>query len=273
MISNVVIKKQPTTNSSFISQVYIVPLPDFTVYPEKINDGREKYWKLPFKLLKLLFWPRGHILKGKENLSPFLRMIRKDISAEIYDNPSMAAVIDFKWKAARNHFLRHSLIYIVFALTFAFVTDSIKGSVKFSEEHENSIFLSWFPYVLFYWIGFYLLNTERIQIKYDGWKRYFSLYNFFDLFSVILPLVTVSAGIGFNLVLYFNNINLEGEGEITDDQLQEILKFIRISITLDSFAVIVIWMEILLVSFSEFSKYKNHNIHNINYCNFFLKKN
>src|SRR4051794_37936514 len=96
---NILSNKKPI---ALISQVYIVPLPDFTVYPEKINVEQEKYWKIFLKLLKLLFWPRGHIHQGtkekqeKVNLSPFMKMLRKDLkenSAEIYDNPSIAAVI------------------------------------------------------------------------------------------------------------------------------------------------------------------------------------
>jgi hypothetical protein len=241
MISNVVTKKQPTTNPSLISQVYMVPLPDFTVYPGKLNDQRDKYWKIPFKLLKLVFWPRGHILKGKENLSPFLKMIRKDNSAEIYDNPSMAAVIDFKWKAARNHFLRRSFIYVIFGLTFALII----GVNKSASKAVNSASLGLFIYVLMYWLGFYVLNTERIQLKYDGWKRYFSLYNFFDLFSVILPLVAVSVNFGMRI----KYIDLVDSDELTDTQINEIQKDIRMVKILNSFTIIVMWMELFLVSF------------------------
>src|SRR5205807_1891605 len=84
------------------SRVYMVPLPDFTVYPE-----RGRWWKNPFKFLISLFWLRSHILR-EENVSPFGRMTRRTRSinsAEIYDNPSMVAVVDLKWRAARSYFL------------------------------------------------------------------------------------------------------------------------------------------------------------------------
>src|SRR5215469_14615296 len=99
MISNIVSKKKSIPSPSLLNQVYMVPLPDFTVHPDNFEDKRVENWKIPFKFLKLAFWPRGHTLKKEDKLSSFLRMIRDENSAESYDNPSMAAVIDFKWNA------------------------------------------------------------------------------------------------------------------------------------------------------------------------------
>ncbi|RGB22453.1 hypothetical protein C1646_822539 [Rhizophagus diaphanus] len=237
IISDLVSKTTSAPSSSLINQVYMVPLPDFIVYPEKFEDKRVEYWKIPFKLLKLLFWPRGHVLKKKHQMSPFLRMIRADNGAEIYDNPSMAAVIDFKWNAARNHFLRHALIYVVFALLFAFLNGAIKG-ISFDSDLGVIIML-----VLFYWLGFYLLNTERIQLKFEGWRRYFSFYNFFDLFSVIFPLVLNSLDIYFG----FKFPDPDEEPEKFQEQFVEIIRDIRLFIILNSFAVLVMWLELFLL--------------------------
>ncbi|CAG8626949.1 10292_t:CDS:2 [Funneliformis mosseae] len=224
-ISNLVNKEFKTP--SLINQVYMVPLPDFTVYPEGIDDKREEYWKIPFKLLRLLIWPRGHIIKKEEKLSPFLRMIRNDNSAAIYDNPSIAAVIDFKWNAARKYFLRHVVVYFVFALTYALLTSAIKGSNRVIAKVEAylDVYLI-IANVFFYWLGFYILNTERVQLKYDGWKRYFSVYNFFDLFSVILPLITATIHI-FEL----------------EQSPQDFRKFT----ILNSFTILTMWMELFLL--------------------------
>ncbi|CAG8710957.1 22959_t:CDS:2, partial [Rhizophagus irregularis] len=233
------VSKTTAPNSSLINQVYMVPLPDFTVYPEKVfEDKRVENWKIPFKFLKLLFWPRGHVLRKKHHMSPFLRMIREDNAAQIYDNPSMAAVIDFKWKAARNYFLRHALIYVVFAFLFAIITNAIKG---ISERISSASWLALVLYFLFYWFGFYLLNTERIQLKYEGWRRYFGLYNFFDLFSVILPLVIASLSlyIGFKVVLDFD--------EESQEQIEEIIRDVRIYTIFNSFAILVMWLELFLL--------------------------
>ncbi|GBC40667.1 uncharacterized protein OCT59_029180 [Rhizophagus irregularis] len=226
-------------SSSLINQVYMVPLPDFTVYPEKFEDKRVEYWKIPFKFLKLLFWPRGHVLRKKHHMSPFLRMIREDNGAEIYDNPSIAAVIDFKWKAARNHFLRHALIYVVFAFLFAI----INGAIEVIGEKIASGYINIVMLILFYWLGFYLLNTERIQLKYEGWRRYFGLYNFFDLFSVIFQLVMTS----FLLYLLLTIPNQDEEPEKYQEQAENYLRNYRIYIILSSFAVLVMWLELFLL--------------------------
>ncbi|RIA85669.1 hypothetical protein C1645_830442 [Glomus cerebriforme] len=211
---------------SLINQIYVVPLPDFIVYPDNFDEKREAYWKIPFKFLKLLFWPRGHVFKKESQMSPFLRMIRKDDSAEIYDNPSMAAVIDFKWNAARNHFLRHALIYLMYALIYAILTDSIKGATEVLSTLYGIILL-----VLFYWLGFYLLNTERIQLKYEGWKRYIGLYNFFDLISVIIPMAVICSNIYYGL-------------KYNDNNPQNIEQALAI---FNSFAILIMWIELFLV--------------------------
>src|SRR5688572_12954829 len=115
-------------NSLLIDQVYTAPLPDFTVYPEGIEYKPCPYWKFPFIILRLLIWPRGHVIEDEKKLSPFLRMIRNDNSAEIYDNPTIAAVIDSKWKAAKWYFFRHALCYFIFGLIFAIIAIGFRPS-------------------------------------------------------------------------------------------------------------------------------------------------
>ncbi|CAB4493724.1 uncharacterized protein OCT59_018961 [Rhizophagus irregularis] len=235
IFSDIVNKTISTNSSSLINQVYMVPLPDFTVYPEKFEDKREEYWKIPLRFLKLLFWPRGHVIKKKNHLSPFLRMIREDNSAEIYDNPSMAAVIDFKWNAARNHFLRHGLIYLAFAIIFAL----LNGAIQIEQVEGGFDFVGLIiALVLFYWLGFYLLNTERIQLKYEGWRRYFGLYNFFDLFSVIFPLVITSISLYYEISAAFSPEEENDVKYTTQSQIVTILV---------SFAVLVMWLELFLL--------------------------
>jgi hypothetical protein len=235
-------------SAALISQVYIVPLPDFTVYPEKIDEKQVKFRVTLFKLIKLLFWPRGHIetknKKGKENLSPFMKMIRKDLkenSAEIYDNPSIAAVIDFKWNAAKNYFLRHALTYVIFAFIFAILTNAIKDSENRLDKPQNSFtsVVKILLQILLFWLGFYLLNTERIQLKYNGWKRYVSVFNFFDLVSVIMPLAVVIVK------------------TVVNHETRDIKIF-------SSFAILTVWLEIFLVSF--YLLFRIYKYYGINYC-------
>ncbi|CAB5181139.1 unnamed protein product, partial [Rhizophagus irregularis] len=170
------------------NQIYMVPLPDFIVYPEGIDDKRDKLWKIPLKHLKMLIWPRDHIIEKEEKMSPFLRMVRNENRAEIYDNPSIAAIIDFKWNSAKKLFLRQVFIHLVFAFIYA-----LHVSKPHVPNGHGKVLRNCLRECSFYWIiliGLYLLNIERIRIKYNGWKRYLSFYNFFDLFSVIFPLLT-----------------------------------------------------------------------------------
>ncbi|GBB98519.1 hypothetical protein RclHR1_03250013 [Rhizophagus clarus] len=51
-----------------VTNLRVVPLPDFTVYPEDIDQKAPK-WKIPFLLLKILLKPRGHfLLRYPENI-------------------------------------------------------------------------------------------------------------------------------------------------------------------------------------------------------------
>ncbi|CAG8773266.1 17984_t:CDS:2, partial [Cetraspora pellucida] len=61
-------------SSSVLSNLRVVPLPDFTVYPPGVIKD---YTKVPFifRFLKMLIWPRGYIITEDSHCSPFLRTI------------------------------------------------------------------------------------------------------------------------------------------------------------------------------------------------------
>ncbi|CAI2173467.1 14311_t:CDS:2 [Funneliformis geosporum] len=216
------------------NQVYMVPLPDFTVYPDGIHDKQRGFWSLPIVLLTLLFWPRNHIIEEEDKLSPFLRMIRNDYTTDVYDNPSIAAVIDFKWNAARTYFVRQALTYLVFGITYTVLTNSIDGIGK--PEGSKSVLVL---VVIFYWLGFYLLNTERVQLKYVGWRRYFSVYNFFDLFSVILPFTVASIQVYYGISAY---IRTEAHSMSSYFNLDD-----KVFTIFNSFTILTMWIEIFLL--------------------------
>ena len=65
----------------------------------------------------------------------------------------MAAVIDFKWSAARKYFLRHAFAYFIFAFNIALITDVIKGvNEKMFEKSETFYYPYAFVNLLFYWL-------------------------------------------------------------------------------------------------------------------------
>ncbi|CAH1764504.1 7090_t:CDS:10, partial [Entrophospora sp. SA101] len=216
------------TNSSSLISLKLVPLPDFTVFPKETKLQIINYRKLPLKLLKLLIWPRGYVIKKESNLSPFLRAVKHDKHGLIYDNPSIEAVIDFKWSSARNHFLRHTALYFIFALLFGLLTGAVKNDSLIYNGNANigEKIITFSMSSLFYYLGYYILASEIIQLFHEGFRRYISVYNFFDLASVVMPLVTYTC------------IKLIKSNE------QSLTQRLTIAI---AFTVLVMWIELFLL--------------------------
>ncbi|CAB4425400.1 unnamed protein product [Rhizophagus irregularis] len=206
-ISNIT-SREFITSPLHVSQVFIVPLPNFTVYPEKINY-EQNYWMVPIKLLKLLIWPRGHVFEEEETLSPFLRMIRNNDSAEIYDNPSIAAIIDYKWNSARGFFLRHAILYLLFALMFSFVADAVKD-ISLAMQGINSKFL---------------MHRWLLSMFY---------------FIVICPLMVASAQLYYYLSTV-PSIKIDMDGDFNPE------KVLRIMTICNSFSILLVWLQLALV--------------------------
>ncbi len=124
------LKKSKVTDeeTTQVTTLRVVPLPDFTVYPTNMTDRTHNNWMIPLKLVKIFFWPRGYLIRNDDQRSPFLKLIRTNENEFLYDNPAMEACINFKWSAAKNHFIRHFLLFIVFSLAFAFSTGIIYNS-------------------------------------------------------------------------------------------------------------------------------------------------
>ncbi|CAI2162514.1 19915_t:CDS:10 [Funneliformis geosporum] len=202
--------------------VRVVPLPDFTVFPTKATDRTYNNWMIPLKLIKIIFLPRLYLVNDKSYFSPCLEFLSKNKNEQLYDNPSMEACIDFKWGAARNHFLRHFALFIAFSFTFAYVSGNSEGFA--------------FPRVLFFYLGYYLLATELVQSKHEGLKKYFSIYNLLDLASIILAVVTM-----INFVIFRYNDNDQNEKNENTDEIKN-------GIILQAFAILLLWLELLLLT-------------------------
>ncbi|PKC55917.1 hypothetical protein RhiirA1_474800, partial [Rhizophagus irregularis] len=170
-------------------------------------------------------------------MSPFLRMIRADNGAEIYDNPSMAAVIDFKWNAARNHFLRHALIYVVFALLFAILNVifplvinslDIYFGTKFPDpDEEPEKFQEQFVQITRDYRLFIIFNSFAVLVM---WLELFLLLRYFErsgayiyilvnIFKQIIPflifILVVVLGFGHAMFVLLNdtaNIDIKPDG-------------------------------------------------------------
>ncbi|CAI2190107.1 18742_t:CDS:2, partial [Funneliformis geosporum] len=182
-----------------LTNLRVVPLPDFTVYPKGNNNYQKPpNWKIPFLLLKVIFIPKGYTVQKDEQRSPFLRFIRHDENDEYYDNPAMEACINFKWKSARNHFILQIILYMLYALSFGLLTGVVgvfKAGVLF-----------YILVIIFYYLGYYLLAKEVIQLHYDKWK-YFTFYHIVDFLSRAAPLASYTAFLITKLRSGINNDN------------------------------------------------------------------
>ncbi|RGB37948.1 hypothetical protein C1646_23598 [Rhizophagus diaphanus] len=155
----------------------------------------------------------------------------------VFDNPAMEAVIDFKWEYARSHFLRHALLFVCFALLFAVLTGALKNSfvvnnVRANANDEGNVHIRAFVKLLifiFYYLGYYLLASEIVQFYHEGWRRYISVYNFFDLASIIMPLAA-----------YTVTWVRESRGTVPINQVQQ-------STVAMSFTILVLWIEMFLL--------------------------
>ncbi|RHZ80167.1 hypothetical protein Glove_139g300 [Diversispora epigaea] len=138
-------------------KVYMVPLPDFTVSPKSLEDNSKNYSKYFWFLLTSL-WPRRKVINDPKDMSPFHRVIHEEKGYEIYQTPTIMAILDFKWSAAHK--------------------------IKSNTILKISLFV-------YMYTGWYLIVTEVLQFIREGRRRYFNIYNIFDLVSVLLPLLDI----------------------------------------------------------------------------------
>ncbi|RHZ60909.1 hypothetical protein Glove_350g151 [Diversispora epigaea] len=213
-------------------KVYKVPLPDFTAYPKGLKDHSDNYLWFLFTLFRIIWWPRKNVIKETSEMSPFLRVIYEEETAEIYRTPTIIAVSAFKWSAARRHFIRHIIVYLLYYITYTItvISYSFTGestSVTNLFKTESAGVIKTFSTFIYYYTGWYLIITEIVQLRREGWKRYISIYNMFDIASVILPFAVIVAGVLSDLEV----INLE----------------YSVYNTVLAFTVLVMWLEVLLL--------------------------
>ncbi|CAG8599051.1 8613_t:CDS:2 [Diversispora eburnea] len=178
-------------------KVYKVPLPDFMVYPKGLKDHHENYYWFLFTLFRIFWLPRKNVINNISEKSPFLRVIHEEKSFEIYQTPAIMSILDFKWPAARQHFIRHIILYILYVISFSTIIGSYSSNIAYLFKTESKIILKISIFVYCY-TGWYLIVTEIMQSIREGWRRYLNIYNMFDLASVFLPLAC-------NIVMVLNS--------------------------------------------------------------------
>jgi hypothetical protein len=168
----------------------VVPLPNFTI--NDIPKERKKYnlKKIILNIFLIIFIPRRYkINRGDmKKLSPFSRMILYENNDDIYDNPATEAVIDFRWRSARNFLFSLFLRFIIFSICF--------GLVSWAYLNHSTIINGKCLFtliIIFYYLALYQLVTEALEFRYRGFKKYFGeIFNSFDIISIILSVTIMS---------------------------------------------------------------------------------
>ncbi|CAI2164382.1 16680_t:CDS:10 [Funneliformis geosporum] len=215
-------------NNAQIATLRLVPLPDFTVYPAnadiKINTSR---YKILLGFISLIFIPRRHHYNSKDDFSSFISLIKNNDCTELEklcDNPAMEACIDFKWNAAKNYFYRHLLLFMAFSFMFALVSGIIPDVD--SSDRMRSLFS-----LLFFYLGYYLLAKEMIQLFHDGWWGYKSIYHFFDVVSIIIAIAAIYSILQIRIFFNDESVNVS-----------------KVIVILQAFAVLILWFELILLT-------------------------
>jgi len=202
----------------------VVPLPDFTVY--NIKQEETTFLKLIFNIFCFVFLPRWYKINRKEKykLSPFSRMAKYADSDDMFDNPAIEAVIDFRWKTTRIFFLLRSFLFLIYGVCFGYI------SWEYINHSKGSLNFLVVSIVIFYYLAIYQFAAEMMQLHYRGFKRYFgNLLNRFDLYSIIIP-VTVM------LIILKNEFRLSnGFGSVEKVNFQYIAWI--------SISIFIIWIE------------------------------
>ncbi|RHZ78059.1 hypothetical protein Glove_168g166 [Diversispora epigaea] len=179
-----------TETSNNNRKVFIVPFKDFTVCknPKDHNKNYPQYFWILSTLFQKSLWRNRKAIENTKKMSPFIRVIREEKGYEIYQSPIIMAVLDFKWPAARRYYIQYIIIYISYVISFILTVgahSSTRIDYLFKVESKTILKISLFVY---FYTGWYLIATEIVQLMREGPRRYISIYNNFDLASVLLPL-------------------------------------------------------------------------------------
>ncbi|RHZ80110.1 hypothetical protein Glove_139g367 [Diversispora epigaea] len=135
-------------------KVYIVPLPDFTVYPN-LKD---------------------------------LEVHKKDY--EIYQTPTIMAVLNFKWSAARRYYTRHIIMYIVFGISYTLEFETYYSTINLI----LFLCLGYFRYIILHnpFIPFAAFTALIMWLELLFLFRYFEVpgrfvYIFINILNTIWP--------------------------------------------------------------------------------------
>ncbi|CAG8520212.1 12570_t:CDS:2 [Acaulospora morrowiae] len=209
----------------------LVPLPKFIQEydGDQSEDNKTITWKKTLgRILRSIIIPQGYG-KSSECMSPLIKTL-KHVSQDttILDNPAMEAVINYKWQDARNYFQSLFFIFMVYAVCFGIVSWAYITHVSAEGVYRNLIV---FIIALFYYLAYYLFAVEVQQFLLHGIGKYFNIFNFFDLISLVAPVVVMS-------IMVATSFQFEDAfGSVTSK---------RDLVIAISFSVLILWAEFVL---------------------------
>ncbi|EXX66858.1 hypothetical protein RirG_119770 [Rhizophagus irregularis DAOM 197198w] len=225
---------------------YMVPLPNFTTHDTKV-EGKIKKGIIPF-LRKTLF-PPGYKNLEDGNFSSFLR-IKKNENA-FFTIPSIEAAINSRWYQAMAYWIRPLGLYAIFLILFAIIPQfkpvvavDTTGDTIILTIDTTTYSLEQIGIGIFYYIGLYLLINEFMQIrKYK--IKYITMFNLFDLSSIILGIIA------FSLLNYTNVYQISNEAISIIYTIVTLILWIEMLLWLRIFSIIPFFtfMFILIIGF------------------------
>jgi hypothetical protein len=144
--------------------------------------------------LKKALFPPGYKYLEDKDLSPFLQM--KNNKKAFFTIPAIEASINSRWYQAMKYWIRPLGLYAIFLILFTTIPQYILFQDKYNTDDKLIIF-SITGIGVFYYIGLYLLIIEYRQIMKYKFK-YITIFNLFDLCSIILGIIIFSLSISVN---------------------------------------------------------------------------
>uniref|UniRef100_U9TF23 Ion transport domain-containing protein n=1 Tax=Rhizophagus irregularis (strain DAOM 181602 / DAOM 197198 / MUCL 43194) TaxID=747089 RepID=U9TF23_RHIID len=170
--------------------VKIIPLRNFTV--RKREKLKHKAFLL--KVFQYVFIPRRYLSDIKLS-SPLVQIVRNEKNEDdIFDNPTMAAAINYKWGPTRNYFLGNFFRYILFAACFAALVGCYLGHVEATGHLYNLL--------VFLFILFYYSDLASVVISLVLVSVYVTpSFRLSNAFADVVATSNITAGLSFTMLL------------------------------------------------------------------------
>ncbi|CAB4474050.1 unnamed protein product [Rhizophagus irregularis] len=150
----------------------VVPFPGFTINSIKKQKKKHTFSEILNRFFSILI-PQWRQIKQNETnkLSPFSRMVLYENNDDIYDNPAIEAVIDFRWRKTKFFLYLLCLRFLIFAICFILVSSAYLNRSYIVNGNFLLVLI-----IIFYYLVIYQLIIEVKQFRYHGFKNILVIY-------------------------------------------------------------------------------------------------